>query len=246
MFSAFVKYVGRSYHSHAEATRSAAASISDRSGRATSTGSAATADADKKSFSQVAVDTRKFLDAAYQKLGKVADAGTSDQEWHGAIRIQTLDRRALYAITTNHGGLFSATEVKAAKAEVASIEARASRAANPRGTDAAGAAKATITVLDGAGPEEKASLDWAQKRAAAQVQYQGLAKERHQGRAAVSAETDNPVVNHFVKAYGEAEKAKRYAQDGASIRVEDMPSWSKGVSLWNSLHEPQAKVLGHL
>ena len=78
------------------------------------------------------------------------------------------------------------------------------------------------------------------------MQYQGLAKERHQGRAVLSVETDNPVANHFVKAYGEAEKAKRYAQDGASIRVEDMPSWSKGVSLWKSLHEPQAKVLGHL
>ncbi|SFL84373.1 hypothetical protein SAMN05192568_101234 [Methylobacterium pseudosasicola] len=246
MFSAYLKYVGSSYHPPAETTKTSTPSTLDRRSRTTATQSTTTTDTDKKSFSQVAVDARKFLNAGYQKLGKVADAATTDQDWHGTIRIQNLDRRALYAIATNHGSLFSATEVKAAKSEVASIEARASKAANPRGTDAAAAAKAAITVLDGAGPEEKASLDWAQRRAAAQVQYQGLAKERHQGRAALSVETDNPVVNHFVKAWSELEKSKAYAQDPASARIEDTPSWSKGVSLWKSLQESQTKTLGRL
>ena len=37
-----------------------------------------------------------------------------------------------------------------------------------------------------------------------------------------------------------------YAHDGASVHVEDMPSWSKGVSLWKSMQKPQNKVLGRL
>lgn len=246
MFSAFFRSVASSYHSHAGAAKSATPTSSDRYARATATRASTAGNAGQTSASQVAVDARKFLDAGYLKLGKVADAGTSDQDWHGAIRIQVLDRRALYAIATDHGGLFSATEAKAAKDEVTSIEARASKAANPRGTDQMAAARATVTVLDGAGPEEMASLDWAQKRAAAQVRYQGLATALHTGRAASGVETGNPVVGHFVKAWGEFEKAKAYAHDGASVHVEDMPSWSKGISLWTSLHAPQAKALGRL
>jgi len=246
VFSAFLKSLGSAYHPHAEAPKTATHSTFDRRTRTTSTASATAADTDTQSFSQIAVDTRKALDAGYRKLGKAADAGTTDQDWHGTIRIQKLDRRALYAITTNHGGLFSAAEVKAAQSEVAAIESRASHAANPRGTDAAAAAKATITVLDGAGPEEKASLEWAQKRAAAQVRYQALAKERHQGRAALSVETGDPVVNRFIKAWGELEKAQAYAEDPKSIRIGDMPSWSKAIALWTSLQEPHTKVLGRL
>lgn len=246
MFSALLRYVGSSSRSHAGAAKSATPTSWDRHARATSTHSTTATNPGEKSASQVAVEARKFLDAGYRKLGKAADAGTSDQDWNGTIRIQILDRRALYAIATDHGGLFSNTEVKAAKAEMASIEARATKAADPRGTEPAAAAKATVAVLDGAGPEEMASLDWAQKRAAAQVRYQGLATALHTGRAASSVETGNPVVDHFVKAWGEFEKAKAYAHEGASVHVEDMPSWARGVSLWKSVQKPQNKVLGRL
>ncbi len=244
MFSAFVKYVGRSYHSHAEATKSAAASISDRSGRATSTGSA-----------RPRMRTRSRSPRW---------RSTPESSWMPATR--SSERSPMPAPPTRNGTASSESRRWTAGRSTPSppITAACSRRPSQGGQGRGGVDRGARVPgrqparhrCGGGGqgddhragrrrPEEKASLDWAQKRAAAQVQYQGLAKERHQGRAVLSVETDNPVVNHFVKAYGEPRSEA--LRPGRRIDPRgDMPSWSKGVSLWKSLHEPQAKVLGHL
>lgn len=62
-------------------------------------------------FAEVANAARAALDAGYEKLGRKGDEYTTGQEWNDVVGVAALDRRTLYAIASNQGGLFSKDEV---------------------------------------------------------------------------------------------------------------------------------------
>ncbi|WP_267428471.1 hypothetical protein [Methylobacterium sp. GC_Met_2] len=247
MFSAFSTYIFRNYSKNSDRTRlSSELSATSLSSTNKANGSVAAngkANA-KESFGQVTVRARAFLDGAYIRLNKTADRHTTEHEWRDVINIGKLDRRALYAIRTNHGGLFSEAEIKAATLPVEDLLAAASAAADPRGKDPAAAFKASIGVLDGASTEEKVSLSWITARAKAQWSYENAMRETHPGRIPVTVETSNPVVDLFVKAWREFASSKYNSLDS----VEDTPSWSKAMSLWRIQESKRAdpKAMGSL
>lgn len=63
-----------------------------------------------KPFSEVVTDARAALDKMFAKFGKVPDIFTTGKEWD-SIGVADLDRRTLYAIASNQGGLFSQVEI---------------------------------------------------------------------------------------------------------------------------------------
>lgn len=246
MFSAFSTYIFRNYHKTSDRARlssSLSAPNPSTPNRANGPEAINGKANPKESFAQVALKARAFLDEAYIRLNKTADRHTTEKEWREAIHIGTLDRRTLYAIKSNQGGLFSEAEIKAASLPVEDMLKAATAAADPRGKDPAAAFKASIGVLDGASTEEKASLSWVTARAKAQWGYENAMRETHPHRIPANVTTNNPVVDLFVKAWGEF-SAGQYSLDS----VEDTPSWSKAMSLWRIQDSGRAdpKTIGHL
>lgn len=198
---------------------------------------------ENETFSQVALKARAFLDAGYKNLGKVADDRTTGDEWRDKVQLTKLDRRSLYAIASNEGGLFSQAEISAASFPVEELHTKSTRAANRFGNDPAAVFKASIDLMDGASPEEKASLKWIQGRAAAQAGYESLMRDRHPDRVPADVKTHNPIIDLFATAWEEL-SSKRYGTHS----VEDMPSWSKALSQWHIHNEgsAQSRTIGYL
>ncbi|MEL6059235.1 MULTISPECIES: hypothetical protein [unclassified Methylobacterium] len=246
MFSAFSAYIFRNYDRKSDPTRLSngisAPSLSEANksrGQDVANGKLNP----RESFSKVALRARAFLDEAYIRLNKAADRHTTEKEWREAIKIGKLDRRTLYAIKSNQGGLFSEAEIKAASLPVEDLLKAATAAADPKGKDPAAAFKASIGVLDGASTEEKVSLSWVTARARAQWGYENAMRETHPHRMPANVKTNNPVVDLFVKAWGEY-SASKDSLDG----VEDTPSWAKAMSLWRVQESRRAdpQTIGYL
>lgn len=176
-------------------------------------------------LAQVASEARATLDAGYKKLGKVGDDYTLGKEWDNVVGLKHLDRRSLSAMASNQGGLFSQREMSQARMKMAELESAAMVAADPLDKDPASRFKASVDFLDGASPEEKSSLEWAQSRASAQWGYESLMKWG--GRTAENVDTGNIVVNKFVIAWNELSATNDASQD-----VRNMPSWRKAIELW--------------
>ncbi|PPQ32539.1 hypothetical protein CCR94_04965 [Rhodoblastus sphagnicola] len=202
-------------------TAQAASSTTDASQTAQTSG----ASTSEKSFAQVALDARATLDAGYQKLGKTADYETTGQQWSDTLGLNNLDRRTLYAISSDQGGMFSKVEVDAAQFFMSKQEGDVITAADPLHTNPSAAYKAATDFLDSASSEEKSSLGWAQARGTAQAGY--LLTMKNAGRAAANVDTGNPIVNLFANSYAELAATK-----SASLDPRDMPSWQKAVDLW--------------
>ncbi|MGF1619900.1 MAG: hypothetical protein ACFCUR_04730 [Rhodomicrobiaceae bacterium] len=100
-----------------------------------------------KPFSEVALDARAALNAGYEKLGKVANDQTTASEWFDTVGLANLDRRTLYAIASNQGGMFSETEISAAQSTMAD---RHSQAIHGFGKSTADIFKASVDYLDAA------------------------------------------------------------------------------------------------
>lgn len=178
-----------------------------------------------KPFSQVIRDVRAKLDEAYKATG-ISPGGTiTGDEWMNEFGMKDMDRRSLYAIVSNQGGLFSSDEVSDAQWQMTQQICDAMKAANPFGSDHAAGAKAAINFYNSVSPEEKASLDWAKGRANSQTAYRMCMRD--QGRVPENVNSGNPVVDLFVKAFEELT-----ATDNPSRSVLDMPSWIKGLELW--------------
>lgn len=246
MFSAFSAYIFRNYYRNSDSTRLSTGistpgltELNKSRGQDAINGTANP----KESFAQVALKARAFLDEAYIRLGKTADRHTTEKDWRDAIKIGRLDRRTLYAIKSNHGGLFSEAEIKAASLPIEDALKAATTAADPRGKDPAAGFKAAIGVLDGASTEEKVSLSWMTARAKAQWSYERAMRDTHPHRIPANVKTNNPVVDLFVKAWSEC-SARTESRDS----VEDMPSWSKAMSLWRVQDSGRTdpKTIGHL
>ena len=146
------------------------------------------------------------------------------------VGLKNMDRRTLYAISSNQGGLFSQAEIDAAGTEMAVRESNAATAADPLHQNPAAAFKAGVDYLDQASPEEKASLKWAEDRGSAQAGY--LLCMQDAGRTPENVSTGNPVVDLFAKAHFQLSKSKN-----PSLSPQDMPAYKQAIQLWSQLNE---------
>ncbi|QOZ27668.1 hypothetical protein [Bradyrhizobium sp. CCBAU 51753] len=127
-------------------------------------------------FATVTSDARTTLDRLYTVAGvkgPIVDGKTS-------IDLSTLDRRSLFAISTNNGGKFTPDEQAVAATE---LKQRFDKALEPslattRLTgDYSVSYKAALDWLDGASDEEKATATWAKQRAAVLKGYQATQQD---------------------------------------------------------------------
>ncbi len=123
-------------------------------------------------FATVASNARTSLDALYA-AAKVTGPLSSDGK--PTVDLSQLDRRSLFAISTNSGGKFTKDEQGIASDE---LKIRLNAALAPAAATAAMTNnytvvyKAALNYLDGASSEEKATSTWAAQHAAVQKGYQ--------------------------------------------------------------------------
>ncbi|MCP1849826.1 hypothetical protein J2R80_003649 [Bradyrhizobium sp. USDA 4541] len=127
-------------------------------------------------FATVTSDARITLDRLYTIAGvkaPIVDGKTT-------IDLSTLDRRSLFAISTNNGGKFTPDEQTVAATE---LKQRFDKALEPslattRLTgDYSISYKTALDYLDGASDEEKATATWASQRAAVLKGYQATQQD---------------------------------------------------------------------
>jgi hypothetical protein len=119
-----------------------------------------------KDFTTVTAEARAALDALYA-AAKVT--GPIDADGKTTVDLSSLDRRSLFAVSTNNGGKFSPDEQKAAATELGNRfdDVLAPAAATSKLTgDFSSLYKAALDHLDGASNEEKATATWSAQRAA--------------------------------------------------------------------------------
>lgn len=123
------------------------------------------AQTDSRTSQGVIAEARAALDG----LLKAAKAPSALKDGKAAIDLADLDRRELYAIASNRGGTFPIEEQVVATLELKARQsaALAGPAASARITgDYAGLYQSALDRLDAAGPEEKATAQWAKDKAA--------------------------------------------------------------------------------
>lgn len=190
-----------------------------------------------KPFADVVMDARAALDAGYERLGKKGDDRTTWPEWKNVVGLKDLDRRTIYAIASNQGGIFSKDEVIAAQFTLSKRQSEAMMAADPTGKDIAPRYRAAISYHDSASPEEKASLEWALGRASAQKAYQD--RMRAEGPVPDDVGTANPLVELFIRAMDELE-ATLLATYDLDTRLWDMPSYKSAMEYWEYAEKSRA------
>lgn len=189
---------------------------------------AAPASSALKPFAEVARDARAALDAGYEKIGKEPHPVNSltGKEWDDT-GLADLDRRTVFAIASNEGGQFSKWEVSAAKSEMSHRNGKAIKAVNPHlgsHSDSANGYKASVAWMDAAGPEERATLEWAHARASAQKGYEYLMEDM--GKVPDNLDNGDPVVRLFMRSWDEIFSP---ADDRTKT-----PSFLAAVELWTS------------
>ncbi|QIG93951.1 MULTISPECIES: hypothetical protein [unclassified Bradyrhizobium] len=147
------------------------------------------AKAPQPDFATVTSDARVTLDRLYTVAGvkaPIVDGKTT-------IDLSTLDRRSLFAISTNNGGKFTPDEQAVAATELKQRfdTALAPSLATTRLTgDYSVSYKAALDYLDGASDEEKATATWASQRAAVLKGYQATQQDPN---TAPSGITGDPI-----------------------------------------------------
>ena len=149
----------------AAATASGSSASGDKVTLSPEAQAALAAQTDDRTTDAVVASARTALD----KLLADAKATSALKDGKATIDVSGLDRRSLYAIASNKGGKFSIEEQVVATLQMkatrdASLSAPAS-AMRVTG-DYAGLYKAALANLEAAGPEEKASGQWAKDKAA--------------------------------------------------------------------------------
>ncbi|MCJ8297518.1 MAG: hypothetical protein MJK13_01085 [Pseudomonadales bacterium] len=159
-----------------------------------------------KDFTQVAADARTSLDKNYEKLyalGKPFSLGNARAEDVNSL-LGELDRRALYAVSSNKDDLFTADEQAIARSKMSQQQGLAmglysgpsgqqSKFVDPYFGDNVQKYKAGIQFLEGVSIEEKAgSIEFALQRAHLQDAYERGSLE--QGAIAEDFTTDHPLV----------------------------------------------------
>jgi hypothetical protein len=215
------------YYRAREALNTAASSTSDRAtqdGTATtgnSTGQAA------KSFADVAADARAALDAGYEKLGETGTIHTTNEQWRKTVGLDDLDRRSLYAIASNEGGLFSEAESGAARIEMSRRAAEVMmKGVLPGGAPNSANYKSVLDYYDQASAEEKESFEWAEARASAEFLYE--TRIQREGGTAEQVGSNSDVSSLIVEGWRQLA-----ATDDSSKRIEDMSAFRLALEHWS-------------
>lgn len=164
-----------------------------------------------KNFNEVALDARARMDANYAAMsasGKPYDSNS----WEGvdsAALMGELDRRSLYAVSSNTGGLFTQDEQSTAQSYMNQQQGMAmglgggpirlagefnvTYGKTPTLTgDYASVGKAGVLFLDKVSNEEKSSVLWAMNRAGSQEAYESGMELM--GRKPENLDSDIPLV----------------------------------------------------
>jgi hypothetical protein len=161
---------------------STAGANTSTSGSAAATGSATTAPSAKTvaqaiaaaansasyDFATVGQNARTVLNAGISAYGQTPDSQTSQQDW--VTIFGGMDRRSLFAVSSNQGGQFSPLEQQEAK------QLMDNQLANAAGSNLSGSTQqqisgytAQVNLLNNASPEEKQTATWAYSMADAQT-----------------------------------------------------------------------------
>jgi hypothetical protein len=154
------------------------------------------AEANMPDFATVTSDTRDTLDRLYAAAKVTGPIGADGKM---TVDLSLLDRRALFAVSTNTGGKFTPDEQSAASRELnnrfnAALAPAA--AATSMTKNYTVVYKAALDYLDGASSEEKATATWAAQRAAAS---KGFEAARQNPDVAPSGISGDPVASYFTK-----------------------------------------------
>jgi len=138
-------------------------------------------------FATVTNEARTTLDRLYTVAGvtkPIVDGKTT-------IDLSTMDRRSLFAISTNNGGKFTPDEQAVAATELKQRfdKALAPSLATTRLTgDYSVSYKAALDYLDGASDEEKATATWASQRAAVLKGYQATQQDPNKAPSGITGD----------------------------------------------------------
>ncbi|MCF4996856.1 hypothetical protein GIW70_20460 [Pseudomonas syringae] len=128
-----------------------------------------------KTFPDVAIDARQRMDDKYAQMTSGEPYDSSNLKDVYSL-MGDLDRRSLYAVSSNEGGLFTDEEQQAASFIMNQQQSLATGIysgiaelekdfVDPFGTDLLGRIKAGLDFLTSASPEEKQSSYWQNQRA---------------------------------------------------------------------------------
>ncbi|WP_162652992.1 hypothetical protein [Lentilitoribacter sp. Alg239-R112] len=166
-------------------------------------------------FLEVAQAVRANLDIKYERMaenGQPFEKNTFEGIDKNSL-FGELDRRALHAVASNEGGVFTDLEQRTAKSLMVQQQGLAmgrysgpsrladsyDKAVPPGMQDHAKIEKASILFLDKVSPEEKSSITWAHARAVSQSHYEMEMNDR--GQIGEDFTSDNPLVRLLMEAF---------------------------------------------
>ena len=200
-----------------------------------------TATGGQKPFAQVALDARASMDAQYAAMkatGKPFDINSLEGKDCNTL-MGGLDRRSLYAVSSNQGGQFTKDEQQTAQWIMGQQESLAlglySGPTSKAGAYIAPFAsmsdnfKNGINFLDSVSPEEKSSVRWAVERAGAQRAYESFAEDEH--KVPEKLDSKSPLVKLLMNAFKKMEKNPSSGWTTGSLTTADdlkRQTWFKG------------------
>ncbi len=196
---------------------------------------AALAAAQPKTFQQVTEEARAYLDGAYD--GKSFDFRHATQDDCEHL-MSGLDRRSLFAIASNSGGLFSTDEQNVAQEIMALQQSEAMGLTGPMGPismtiDPRPGYASGIRFMDSVSEEEKQSMDWKVQRASLQWAYEDTFDQKHKGEMMEDFSIDDPLVKMLVAGFHSMEtQAPRPMVTGLHMKdledLKNMPLFDGG------------------
>ncbi len=209
-----------------------------------------------KEFKQVAIDARASLDNNYEKLDSIGKPYSTTSTPPEAVNslLGELDRRALYSVASNEGGMFTEHEQNIARNKMNQQQGLAmglysgptsekDKFIDPFLGDNAQKFKAGIAFLDSVSNEEKAgSIEFAVQRAGLQQAYEQLSVEK--GDIPEDFSTDHPLVTLILAARNSVNgDYQRGFTEGIIRNSDDLKSqsWFNGFEdlLDNAIQESQ-------
>jgi len=169
------------------------------------------------------------VDAQYDAMkasGKPFDPDAYEGRDWNPVR-GDLDRRSLYAISSNTGGLFSEEEQTRARDMMLQQQSLATGLytgptrledthVNPYQGDRAGQAKASIKFLDQVSDEEKASLNWSMDRASAQTAFEAAHRNTRKELEELEKLNNETPLARLIKAATDSMKKKSARGDSST------------------------------
>lgn len=194
-----------------------------------------------KTIDQVASAARNELDTEYAAMeasGQPFDVNSWEgKDWYSLMG--KLDRRALYAISSNQGGQFTQEEQGIASSIMDQQQGLATglgggpirlegSLVDKYSNDETGRLKATMNFLDNVSNDEKTSIRWAFYRASAQTAYGWQTED--QGKTSENVDSENPLVKLLMSAMATMKEDGRGTTNGIIKTADDLKnqSWFKG------------------